>query len=386
MDEVVHLEVVSGPEAGRQITVPPAGAQLGRSRRNDIVLDDDRLSRHHCRFYFKDGHLFVKDLDSANQTTVNERPIQDVRLTVGDLAAVGKTTLKVVHDGEKAALRLRALKPPAPPSSSGATIPPSADVHSRVEAVMDGGRPLSRFVTGPAWMLMILWWLFLAYSLLSPATRSKKDEPDDSAGSPAAATVTAARPLPTSPEGMTERLAELGVTAEQLGQLNMLKGLVADSLTSEDYAKALELLAIASKLQSNKTERDAMLKLGRFVQNISRVDSVIADNFVERIGAELVLQHGDRSLRFVPKAVAGDQVSGKYLSPSGERVVTFKVSSLSPAERSRWLGEATTPERCAMQCILKMQAGDYATARVFATNAGPLADELMKKAVGPPDS
>jgi pSer/pThr/pTyr-binding forkhead associated (FHA) protein len=46
----VHLMVVRGDDTGKAITVPAAGARLGRSSKNDIVLADPSLSRHHCRF------------------------------------------------------------------------------------------------------------------------------------------------------------------------------------------------------------------------------------------------------------------------------------------------------------------------------------------------
>jgi pSer/pThr/pTyr-binding forkhead associated (FHA) protein len=108
MAETIHLVVQEGPEAGRDIHVPKVGMlRLGRAPKNDIHIEDKELSRHHCAFYFKEGRLFLLDLKSANGTKVNNRPIQDVRLSAGDVITLGNTTLKVLHDGQEEHLRMR---------------------------------------------------------------------------------------------------------------------------------------------------------------------------------------------------------------------------------------------------------------------------------------
>ena len=381
MDEVVHLEVKAGPEAGRQITIPPEGARLGRSKRNEICVDDDRLSRHHSRFYFKEGRLYVQDLDSANETLVNDRPVQDVRLALNDIVSVGSTTLKVLHDGERTGLRLRSAAAPLSPTP----LAPSEDLRSRVDGVLEKERPLTLLVRAPAWILMALWWCFLAYSLMAPDTRPPGADQPTAPASPSS--VPEAPPsLPTSPDEMAQRLGELGVTSDQLSQMSTLKRVVADRLAQEDYGKAMELIGLAAAFQTAPENREAAVELGRFVHEISQVNTLVASAFLRNIGSELLIRHGDRRVRFVPKAVAGHQVSGTHLSDAGERVITFNVSSLTPAERSRWLGKAKTPAQCAMQCILQMEAGDYQAARLLASNSGPLARALLARAEGPPDS
>ena len=98
MTDNYHLIVEEGKDKGKQITVPADGGRLGRSSKNDFVLDDPSLSRHHCRLFFKDGSLYVTDLGSANQTLVNSKPIQECRLNPGDLVAVGDSILKIVSN------------------------------------------------------------------------------------------------------------------------------------------------------------------------------------------------------------------------------------------------------------------------------------------------
>ena len=90
-------------------------------------------------------------------------------------------------------------------------------------------------------------------------------------------------------------------------------------------------------------------------------------------------------MTFIPKAVAAYKVSGNLVLPTGEHVITFKISSLTPVERSRWLGNPSTAEEAAMKCILHMQAGDRASAKLFAASSGPLADAFTKLAEATPN-
>lgn len=121
--EIVHLTVEKGADQGKKITVPPEGGRMGRSSKNDIVLADPLLSRHHCRLFFKTGDgLWITDLGSSNQTLVNNQPIQETKLRAGDRVTIGDTELKVVHDGLTGA----PPPPPAPPKKAPAPKPASA--------------------------------------------------------------------------------------------------------------------------------------------------------------------------------------------------------------------------------------------------------------------
>lgn len=99
MADLIHLIVVKGEEKGREVAIPPEGARLGRSSKNDIVVEDPMLSRHHCRLFFKTGDgLWITDLGSANHTAVNGKDVQELKLAVGDIIGVGDTDMRVVHD------------------------------------------------------------------------------------------------------------------------------------------------------------------------------------------------------------------------------------------------------------------------------------------------
>lgn len=99
MSDFVHLIVENGPQKGKQLAIPTEGGRLGRSSKNSIVLTDPLLSRHHCRFFFKDNAaLAVADLGSANQTLVNGHPVQESVLNPGDMIGVGDTVLRVLDN------------------------------------------------------------------------------------------------------------------------------------------------------------------------------------------------------------------------------------------------------------------------------------------------
>ncbi len=98
--KTIHIIVEAGEDKGKEISVPPEGIRLGRSSKNDVVLVDPLLSRHHCRLYFKQGiGLSVSDLGSSNRTMVNKVEITEQPLKLGDAVQVGDTVMRVVNDG-----------------------------------------------------------------------------------------------------------------------------------------------------------------------------------------------------------------------------------------------------------------------------------------------
>ncbi|MBL7077040.1 MAG: FHA domain-containing protein [Kiritimatiellae bacterium] len=96
MSESIHLVIEAGPERGRTLSIPVAGARVGRSSKNDLVIVDPLMSRHHCRVGFKDNILCISDLGSSNETLVNDKPIREALLHVGDRILLGDTILRVV--------------------------------------------------------------------------------------------------------------------------------------------------------------------------------------------------------------------------------------------------------------------------------------------------
>jgi pSer/pThr/pTyr-binding forkhead associated (FHA) protein len=89
------LEIVEGPDAGRQL--PVAGTVvIGRSADADIILDDQQVSRQHARVTAHNGSAVVEDLQSANGTYINQAELHGpARLDPGDELLIGVTLLQL---------------------------------------------------------------------------------------------------------------------------------------------------------------------------------------------------------------------------------------------------------------------------------------------------
>jgi hypothetical protein len=76
-----------------------AGITIGRATDNDLVLRDERVSRHHGRIAGRRGTLLYADLGSTNGTEVNGERVTEVVLGPGDQIRIGASTLEVEVDG-----------------------------------------------------------------------------------------------------------------------------------------------------------------------------------------------------------------------------------------------------------------------------------------------
>lgn len=91
------LIVQQGPGAGQSYALDPSRQSLfslGRSSGCDIVVQDQRASRHHCDIRWNGRQWEVVDRGSTNGTYVNGIPAsQAVQLGLGDALDVGETRL-----------------------------------------------------------------------------------------------------------------------------------------------------------------------------------------------------------------------------------------------------------------------------------------------------
>ncbi len=84
------------PDGRLTYPLTPVTVDIGRGRGNDIILDDPRVSRHHAQIRWRRGRYVVFDLDSANGTFVNDRPIEEAMLSDGDRVSFGGVELVFV--------------------------------------------------------------------------------------------------------------------------------------------------------------------------------------------------------------------------------------------------------------------------------------------------
>lgn len=91
------LIVIYGPQIGRRVQVGTEPLTIGRSPNCEIPVDQESVSRRHCRIHFEDGEFLVRDLGSTNGTYVNDVPVESQsRLRHGDQLMVGRTFLKFI--------------------------------------------------------------------------------------------------------------------------------------------------------------------------------------------------------------------------------------------------------------------------------------------------
>ena len=77
---------------GRTVTI-------GRAPTNQIVVKDERCSRHHAEIFISQGNWILRDLDSRNGTMIGEERIKgDRELAPGEIIRIAHAQLAFVHD------------------------------------------------------------------------------------------------------------------------------------------------------------------------------------------------------------------------------------------------------------------------------------------------
>ncbi|MFY0571861.1 FHA domain-containing protein [Archangium lansingense] len=77
-------------------TLAPREISIGRAAGNDLVLDNELVSRHHCRLVSVEGGALVMDEGSSNGTWINGEPLTHPSfLTFHDELVIGPYVLKV---------------------------------------------------------------------------------------------------------------------------------------------------------------------------------------------------------------------------------------------------------------------------------------------------
>jgi len=86
--------VLDGPSQGRSLDFAENEVSVGTSPRNELVVEDQGVSRHHVAISpTPRGHL-VRDLDSTNGTTINGVRVERAYLTERAILTLGTTRLQ----------------------------------------------------------------------------------------------------------------------------------------------------------------------------------------------------------------------------------------------------------------------------------------------------
>jgi DNA-binding NtrC family response regulator len=100
------LAVTQGPGARESWTFGQEAVQVGSAKANDVVLDDNTVSRFHLRIE-TDAHTFTLcDLGSTNGTLVNGVRVAKAFVEAAATIVLGSTTLRLEPLGEQTAVDL----------------------------------------------------------------------------------------------------------------------------------------------------------------------------------------------------------------------------------------------------------------------------------------
>ena len=83
----------------RELALGPDPISIGRDPKNDLALDDRRVSRRHAEIRLRLGRYTLYDLQSTNGTFVNGRRIAEMVLSDEDRIAIGGAELVVRLEG-----------------------------------------------------------------------------------------------------------------------------------------------------------------------------------------------------------------------------------------------------------------------------------------------
>ena len=93
------IRLMTGPSAGRRISLRHGVNTIGRDPECDVVVDDDMVSRWHARILVQEDVEIVDD-NSVNGLLSGGEPVQRVNLQAGDSVVVGNTTLVLEESNE----------------------------------------------------------------------------------------------------------------------------------------------------------------------------------------------------------------------------------------------------------------------------------------------
>jgi eukaryotic-like serine/threonine-protein kinase len=250
-----------------------------------------------------------------------------------------------------------------PDALSTVAPPPAAPEPAQPASVFRTERPAAR-VPGPVrallWIVLAAAWIAWGRYLLQRW----------SGGCP-----------PSEPSAAQDAVAPAsrGLTPAERRRLDPLKADIAQYLLDGAVPEALALLDEELAHVHSAAYGNAVRAVRTLVEAAPTVHARIADTIRNAIGRPVTVIVGSRKTTLVPRAISGDNVNAVLLDAQGSprRPVSFTISGLDPAEKSRWLGKGEDPATAALKYILYRQAGERPLARVYAQRSGPLAEAFL---------
>jgi DNA-binding NtrC family response regulator len=91
----VHIEVVEGPDAGRDFTSETETISIGTAEGNGLRLSDPTVSRFHLELRRKGDRVLVTDLGSTNGVLLANVALERGSVSPGAVLEIGQTRLKI---------------------------------------------------------------------------------------------------------------------------------------------------------------------------------------------------------------------------------------------------------------------------------------------------
>ncbi len=88
------LVVIYGLELGKKFNLTRPQIIIGRSSKADIQIDQEAVSRNHCKIINTGNAIMLRDMGSTNGTYVNDEMIDEYVLRDGDFIKVGRCIFK----------------------------------------------------------------------------------------------------------------------------------------------------------------------------------------------------------------------------------------------------------------------------------------------------
>lgn len=97
-EELPVLLVLEGASRGRRLALTPGRYTVGRAPEADLQVDDERISRIHCRLWVERGRVTLEDCGSRNGTVLGgERIVTPQPLAAQAQFSIGQTVFKLVY-------------------------------------------------------------------------------------------------------------------------------------------------------------------------------------------------------------------------------------------------------------------------------------------------
>lgn len=92
------LTVVAGSADQREIKLGAGPVRIGRAAGNDLVLNDESVSRNHAQIVFEGWRWVIEDLGSSNGVRIGEKIVTKSPLETGMRLVLGRCTVEFSHD------------------------------------------------------------------------------------------------------------------------------------------------------------------------------------------------------------------------------------------------------------------------------------------------